>query len=127
MEVIRNREKMRTEVRVGELKTVEEEFQQMPKGEPDFGLTLQEITPELAKQYDLAENSGLIIVNVEDNSPAAEADLRNGDIILEVDRTPVKSIAAFNRKMRYYKRGDIILFLINREGSTFFITLTISG
>jgi len=127
MEVIRNREKIKAAVRVGELKTAEEEFQQMPKGEPDFGLTLQEITPELAKQYDLAETSGLLIVNVEDNSPAAEADLRNGDIILEVDRTPVKSIAAFNRKMRHYKRGDIILFLINREGSTFFITLTISG
>jgi serine protease Do len=127
MEVIRNREKMSAEVRVGELKTAEEEFQQMPKGEPDFGLTLQEITPELAKQYDLAETSGLIIVNVENNSPAAEADLRSGDIILEVDRTPVKSLVAFNRKIRQYKKGDTILFLINREGSTLFLTLTISG
>ena len=127
VEVVRNREKMRTEVRVGELKTAEEEFQQMPKGEPDLGLTLQEITPELAKQYDLAETSGLIVVYVEDNSPASEADLRSGDIILEIDRTPVKSLAAFKRKIQQYKKGNTILFLINRDGSTLFLTLTISG
>ncbi len=127
IEVIRNREKTRAEVRVGELKMVEEEVQQMPKGEHSFGMTLQEITPELAQQYDLAETSGLIIVNVESNSPAAEADLRSGDIILEVDQIPVKSITMFNRKIRQYKKGNTILFLINRDGSTLFLTLTISG
>lgn len=128
VEVIRNQEKMTAEVNVGELKTAaEEEFQQMSKGEAVFGLTLQEITPELAQQYDLAETSGLIIVNVENNSQAAEADLRSGDIILEVDRTTVKNIAAFNRKIRQYKKGNTILFLINRDGSTLFLTLTISG
>jgi serine protease Do len=127
VEIIRNREKMRAEIRVGELKTTEEEVEQMSKGESNFGMTLQEITPELAQQYDLAETSGLIIVNVENNSPAAEADLRSGDIILEVDHTPVKSIAAFNRKIRPYKKRNTILFLINRDGSTLFLTLTISG
>ncbi len=126
VDIIRNREKMRAEVRVGELK-IEEEYQQISKAEPSFGMILQEITPEIAQQYDLSETSGLIIVNVENNSPAAEADLRSGDIILEVDRTPVKSIAAFNRKIRQYKKGNTILFLINRDGSTLFLTLTISG
>jgi len=126
-EVIRNREKMIAEIRVGELKTAEEEYQPILKGELSYGMTLQEITPELAQQYDLMETSGLLIVNVENNSPAAEADLRSGDIILEIDRTPVKSIATFNRKIRQYKKGNTILFLINREGSTLFMTLTISG
>ena len=125
VDIIRNREKMRAEVRVGELK-IEEEYQQGSKAEPSFGMILQEITPEIAQQYDLSETSGLIIVNVENNSPAAEADLRSGDIILEVDRTPVRSIAAFNRKIRQYKKGNTILFLINRDGSTRFLTLTIS-
>ena len=125
VDIIRNREKMRAEVRVGELK-IEEEYQQISKAEPSFGMILQEITPEIAQQYDLSETSGLIIVNVENNSPAAEADLRSGDIILEVDRTPVRSIAAFNRKIRQYKKGNTILFLINRDGSTRFLTLTIS-
>ena len=127
VDIIRNQENMRAELRVSELKAAEEEFQQMPKTEAPFGLTLQEITPELAQQYDLEETSGLIIVNVETNSPAVEADLRTGDIILEVDSMPVKTIAAFNRKVQKYKKGNTILFLINRDGSTLFLTLTISG
>ena len=126
VDVIRNREKMRTEVKVAEFK-LEEEYQPESKVRPSFGMTLQEITPELAQQYDLVETSGLIIVNVENNSPAAEADLRSGDIILEVDQMPIKSISAFNRKIQQYKKGNTILFLINREGSTLFLTLTISG
>ncbi len=126
VEVIRNGEKMIAEVRVGEL-TIEEEYQQIPKARPIFGMTLQEITPEIAQQYDLEQTSGLIIVNVESTSPAAEADLRSGDIILEVDQMPVISITAFNRKLQQYKKGDTILFLIDRQGSTLFLTLTISG
>ncbi|MEJ2656540.1 MAG: DegQ family serine endoprotease [Desulfobacterales bacterium] len=127
VEVIRNSEKKSLQLKVSELKTAEEEFQQMPKGEAGLGLTLQEITPELAQQYDLAETSGLIVVNVENNSPAADADLRSGDIILEIDRMPVKSLAAFNRKIRHYKKGETILFLINRDGSSLFLTLTMPG
>jgi serine protease Do len=126
VEILRNREKMRAEVRVGELGTAAED-QQLPKGNAVFGMTLQEITPELSQQYELAETSGLIIVDVENNSPAAEADLRSGDILLEVDRIPVKSITVFSRKIHQYKKGDTILFLINRDGSTLFLTLTISG
>jgi serine protease Do len=125
VEVIRNREKMRAEVRVAELK-IEEEYQQGSKAESSFGMTLQEITPELAQQYDLSETRGLLIVNVENNSLAAEADLRSGDIILEVDQTPVNRLAAFISIIRRYKKGDTVLFLINREGATLFVTLTIS-
>ena len=127
VDVIRNREKMRAEIRVGEFKMEEEEYQQAPKARPTFGMTLQEITPEIAQQYDLEQTSGLIIVNVESNSPAAEADLRSGDIILEVDQMPVRSITVFNQKLQRYKKGDTILFLIDRQGSTLFLTLTIPG
>jgi serine protease Do len=116
---------MRAEVRVRELK-IEEEYQQGSKAESSFGMTLQEITPELAQQYDLAETRGLLIVNVENNSLAAEADLRSGDIILEVDQTPVNRISAFISIIRRYKKGDTVLFLISREGSTLFVTLTVS-
>jgi serine protease Do len=126
VEVIRNAKQMSVELKVSELKTEGEEVQQIPEGESGLGLTLQEVTPELAQQYDLAKTSGLVIVNVENGSPAADADLRAGDIIIEVDRMPVKSIAAFTRKIRRYKKGDTILFLVNRDGSTLFLTLAIS-
>ena len=126
VEIIRNSEKKDLHLKVSELKTSEEELQQTPESGSGLGLTLQEITPELAQQYDLAKTSGLVIVNVENNSPAADADLRTGDIILEIDRMPIKSIEAFNRKISRYKKGNTILFLINRDGASRFLTLTIT-
>jgi serine protease Do len=127
VQLIRKREKKNVQAKVEELKPSAEETQPGSEPEHGLGMTLEEITPELAKQYDLPESSGLIIVKVEGNSPAAEADLRDGDIILEVDQTPVKRLATFISIIRRYKTGDTVLFLINREGATLFVTLTISG
>jgi serine protease Do len=127
VQLIRKKEKKNVQAKVEELKPSAEETQPGSEPEHGLGMTLEEITPELAKQYDLPESSGLIIVKVEGNSPAAEADLRDGDIILEVDQTPVKRLATFISIIRRYKTGDTVLFLINREGATLFVTLTISG
>jgi serine protease Do len=126
VQLIRKREKKNVQVKVGELKPPAEEALPGSESEYGLGMSLEEVTSELAKQYDLPETSGLIIVKVENNSPAAEADLREGDIILEVDQAPVKRLPAFIRIIRRYKKGDTVLFLINREGSTLFVTLTIS-
>jgi serine protease Do len=127
VQLIRKREKKNVQVKVEELKLPVEEATSGPESEYGLGMTLEEITSELAKQYDLPVSSGLIIVKVEGNSPAADADLRDGDIILEVDQTPVKRLATFISIIRRYKKGDTVLFLINREGATLFVTLKISG
>ena len=127
VQLIRKKGKQNVQVKVGELKSSAEEAPFGPEPEHGLGMTLEEVTPELAKQYDLPETSGLIIVKVESNSPAAEADLRDGDIILEVDQTPVKRLATFISIIRRYKKGDTVLFLINREGATLFVTLKIYG
>jgi serine protease Do len=126
VQLIRKKEKKDVQVTVGELKPPVEETQLGSESEHGLGMTLEEITPELAQQYDLPVSSGLIIVKVESDSPADDADLRNGDIILEVDQKPVKRLATFISIIRGYKKGDTVLFLINREGATHFVTLTIS-
>lgn len=125
VDIIRKREKKSVQVKVGELKPATEEAQPGAEGELGLGITLKEVTPELAQQYDLTVTRGIIIVDVESNSPADEADLRSGDIILEVDQLPMKTIEAFVRKVRQYRQGDTVLILINREGSTLFMTLAI--
>jgi len=88
-------------------------------------MTVDEITPELAREYALPETSGLLLVEVEENSPAAEAGFQPGDIILQIDQEPVKRIDAFTQAINQYRRGDIVLFLVNRGGSTVFLTLRV--
>jgi serine protease Do len=124
VEVIRKGQKNTLQVEVGELKE-EGEPPAVAEAEPNLGLTLKEITPELARNFRLSETTGLVVARVEANSPAAEAGVAPGDIILEVDQVSVKSLGGFNKKMSSYRAGDTVLLLINRRGSTLYITLKI--
>jgi serine protease Do len=66
--------------------------------EPGYGLSLQELTPELAESFGYERDSkGLVITDVEQDSPAAEAGLQPGDLILEVGRQPVKTLRDFQQ------------------------------
>ena len=122
VEVIRNGRKKSFDVKIGILKG-DKESAVVSEARPNLGLTIKEITPELARNLRLSETSGLVVFQVEDNSPAAEAGIRPGDIILEVDQDPVKDIAQFNNKVETFKPGDTILFLIKRRGATLYLTV----
>ena len=91
------------------------------------GMTVEEITPEVAKELGLAETDGIVVAQVEENTPAAEAGLRAGDVILEVDQAPMKNVEEFNRKLETYKAGDTILLLVKRRGATIFLTLKVTA
>lgn len=124
VEVIRKGGKKAVEVKVGEL---EEEAQSplVSEAKPDLGMAVKEITPEIARYFGLSETSGLVVVEVEDNTPAAEAGMSPGDIILEVDQTTVEDLAQFNQKIRTYRAGDTVLFLVKREGNTLYLTVKV--
>jgi serine protease Do len=125
VEVIRKGEKKSFEVKIGELK--DEQAPVVAEEEsPKLGMSVEELTPELAKSLGLTERSGIVVVQVEDDSPAAAAGLRPGDVVLEIDQSSVKSIEDFNRKIETYKKGDTILLLVKRRGATLFLTLRVS-
>ena len=124
VEVIRKGESKSVQVEIGEL-AEEEKPQVASEARPNLGLTVREITPELARNFGLSETSGVVIVQVQANSPAQEAGLAPGDLILEIDQVEVKDLEQFNKMTEGYKAGDTILFLVKRRGSTLFLTLTV--
>ena len=123
--VLRKGKKKELQVRIGELKEEEQGVQPAEEERPALGVTVQEITPELAGEYGLPEKTGIIVAQVEDDSPAAEAGIRPGDIILEVDQVPMKTVKQFHTKIRSFKSGDTILFLVRREGGSLYVTLKV--
>ncbi len=124
VEVIRKREKKTFEVKVGELK--EETAQAAEeKPAPYLGMTLKDITPEVAKEYNLSETSGVVVTEVEPDSPSDEAGLKPGDVILEMDQTKVENLKQFEDRLHQYHKGDIVLLLISRNGSTLYVTLEV--
>jgi serine protease Do len=96
-----------------------------PADSPELGMVLQQVTPELARQYDLPRTGGLLVVEVEIESEAYDAGIEPGDIILEVDQIPVKDLTAFNKKVDEYGTGQTVLLLVDRGGSTLFVTLEV--
>ncbi len=88
-----------------------------------LGLTVQELTPELAASLKIKEQEGLIVSNVEPGSPAALAGLQRGDLILEANRQEITSLETYNEAMDALDNNESILFLIKRKNHTKFFVL----
>jgi len=85
------------------------------------GVSVDNLDTQSASDLGLSPNTkGVVVTNVDPSSEAAEAGLRRGDVIQEVNRQPVKNTSDFERAMRSSK--DKPLLLVNRNGSTMYLT-----
>ena len=91
--------------------------------EPILGLMIDELTPELADQYKLKATSGIVVSKIIKGSPADAAGLREGDLILEVERTKVSNAKDFFESVRHRPDEAKLLLRISREDRAFFIIL----
>ncbi len=91
---------------------------------PDtLGMTVQEITPEIAKHLRRKTQGGVMITKIRSGSPADEAGLQVQDIILSINRKAIRSLKDYlNAIARTPENGNWLL-LIQRGGSSFFVTL----
>jgi serine protease Do len=88
-----------------------------------FGLTVQELTPELRNQLRLNTVDGVMVSSVDEAGPAARAGIRPGDVITEANREPVKSTRDFSRILGQMRRGQNLLLLVRRDGNSRFVVL----
>jgi serine protease Do len=85
---------------------------------------VEELTPQLALQLGVEPRTkGVVISDVTDESPAATAGLRPGDIILEVDRFPISDKDGYQRTLNQVKRGQNLLLLVQRGTGVFYTVL----
>jgi len=124
VEVIRKGKKEAFRVTIGRLEEGKEEADVVEE-KTELGMRVEEMTPDVARGFGLSEKGGLVVVQVENNTPADEAGIRQGDIIVEIDQQVVQSLDEYSRKISKYKKGDTILFLIKRGENTLYLTLKI--
>jgi serine protease Do len=120
VKVLRDGKEATLPLTVGEMK--DNEVAASPQ-EGDLGLSVQPITPELAKRMDLDRAEGLVITSVKAGSAAEEAGLRSGDLITQINRRPVKNLADYNRELAASDKGKSVLFLVRRGQSSLFLAL----
>ncbi len=77
-----------------------------------IGVSVSSLTKQLGDYFGVSDGKGLLINNVRENSPAAKAGLKAGDIIVEVEGKEVKGNADLIRTINEKKEGDITLTII---------------
>jgi serine protease Do len=88
-----------------------------------FGLTLEPLTPDMATRLGLdANEQGLVVTRIDPSGSAAEAGIRQGDVIQEVNRQPVRTLAEFNSAVQR-SGARPALVLLNRRGNVIYLTL----
>ncbi|HWN91510.1 MAG TPA: PDZ domain-containing protein, partial [Verrucomicrobiae bacterium] len=90
---------------------------------PSLGLSVQPMTPDLARRLGTPARQGLVVQGVEAGSPAADAGFERGDVIVEVNRQPARSVEQLKEAVAKREKGKPILFRVEREGVSLFLTV----
>jgi len=118
-------------VRDGKPMTVEVTTSAMPdkpeaikekESEEKLGAQIQELTPQLAARYRISNEikRGVVIISVEDGSPADELGLQEGDVILEINRKKIETIKDFEKAIKDLNLEKGIVFRLHRRGNSFY-------
>jgi serine protease Do len=122
VKLLRKGQEKVVQVKVAELKE-----EQVAAGggtlEESLGMTVQELTPEIARSLGVSESKGLVVTNVDDGSPAAEAGVRRGDVIVEVNQKKTESLRDYRAALGRVGSGDSLLLLIRRGGNVLYVAL----
>jgi serine protease Do len=122
IKIIRDGREMVLPITVAERTERSEMASVLQSGEA-FGMTVQEITPEIAKHFGLTINKGLIVVYVQEGTIAEEVGIQPQDIILEVNRVRVATIREYQKTLTKAGKKGSILLLIQRGRARFFVPL----
>ena len=87
------------------------------------GVQVAELTNDIRQQLGLRSDiKGVVVTDVPDGSPAAEAGLQRGDVVEQVNRKPVESVSEYERLVRQAGAQPVVL-LINRGGASTFVVV----
>ncbi len=104
-------------------RTEEKTLAKATKGEEYFGMTVQEITPEIAEHLGLAGTTGVIVTGVKADGPAKQAGIQENDIVLQVNKTRISDLENYVDVMSKVSSNKSVLVLIKRGRSQFYIVI----
>ena len=121
VEVLRKGRRKQLTVTVGKLADPQQiAAVEKPAGLSKLGLEVQDSTPTLRQRFGIEQKAGVIVTSVAPGSPAEEADLRPGDVILEAGFEPVEDAESLRSRLSDL---DSAVLLVARGGATFFTTI----
>jgi serine protease Do len=126
VEIIRGGKRRTISVVLGAMKEEEEEVStrlQPSDVEDTLGLRVQAITPDVAHALRLEDAEGVVVSQVAPDGPAAEAGVRRGDVVREVNRKVVTDLESYEDATAHLTPEAPVLFLLERQGNGLYVAL----
>jgi serine protease Do len=92
-------------------------------GKGELGLSVQPVTPPVARELGLKVKEGILVRDVAEGGRAAEAGIRAGDVIVELDRRPVRTVEDFKARLAGRAKDAPVVMLVNRDGQTMYVAV----
>lgn len=92
-----------------------------------LGVTIGSVNSQLAKEYSLEVSEGAYISGFASNSSAKEAGIKEGDVVVKIDETPIRTSAGLIEYIGRHRPGDKVNMLINRKGKELVIPVELKG
>jgi serine protease Do len=90
-----------------------------------LGISIQDLTPELAESFGLEDHKGILVAEVTEDSPADKAGLKQGDVIIEFAGKPVNEVGPFRNLVALKTPGSKEKMTILRDGKRKTLSVTI--
>jgi len=123
--VIRNGTEIALKITVAEM-TEERLSAQMLAPEAGLGMTVDDIKPRWESKFGIRDKTGVVVIDMASNSPILDAGIRVGDVIIEVNRKPIREKKDYEGIMGKIGKGSPVLFLVKRGKQTFYVSVNTS-
>jgi serine protease Do len=129
IEVIRNGKRVTLDATIAVLKEQQIASAENPgEAGASWGLQVRDLTPELSQQLGLHNSKGVVVTGVKQDSPAADANLQQGDQILEINHKKINSADEFATLAREaQKNKSHALLLVQRGSATLYTVINPQG
>ena len=92
-----------------------------------LGVSIGTVNNEVAREFDLSVQSGAYISGFAENSAAKSAGIQEGDVVVKIDETPIKSSTALTEYIGLRRPGDKVQVVVNRKGKEVTIPVVLTG
>jgi len=89
----------------------------------ELGIRVSEVTPEIARRFNINEADGIIVIDVESESQGAKAGVRIGDIIKEINHKTIKTIKDYKQEIKKLRKGSSVQLFIKRINGSFDVVM----
>lgn len=104
------------------------EPEELPKSQSFAGMLTQELTPKLARRYGYNDEKGVIVIDVEPDSPAADKNIQVGFLIKEIDYVTIENLRDYKKVIKELKESDekyALVYVKNSIGEVIYVTLKV--